>query len=104
MANGERAMLSRCANPQCLKPFLRLGQGRLFLVEAENMPRPVESRQLRSPYMRIAPRRVERYWLCDQCAEIWTLVHDRQRGVELAALRRGPVGTEAVASQIRKPA
>jgi len=27
---------------------------------------------------------VERYWLCDQCAQVWTLVHDR--GIVLVPL------------------
>jgi len=31
----EGTMLSRCANSQCSRPFLRLRQGKLFLVETE---------------------------------------------------------------------
>jgi hypothetical protein len=38
--------------------------------------------------MRPQPRRVERYWLCDQCAEVWTLVHDRNAGIVLMPLAR----------------
>jgi hypothetical protein len=90
---AEEAMLDRCANPQCLRRFLRLGQGRLFLVEAEGASRPSGSRDSGSPYLRIKPRRVERYWLCDQCVEIWTLIHDPQRGISLIPLRRGPFST-----------
>lgn len=39
-----RDILSKCANPQCRKPFLRLCDGKLFLVETdrttkrENLP------------------------------------------------------------------
>jgi hypothetical protein len=32
-------MLSRCANSQCSKPFLRLREGKLFLVETEGLAR-----------------------------------------------------------------
>jgi hypothetical protein len=83
-------MLSHCANSQCSKPFLRLGQGRLFLVEAQTPANAGELTMARSPYMRMPPRRVERYWLCDQCAATWTLVHNRQKGIELVPLRPVP--------------
>ena len=81
-------MLSRCANPQCSKPFLRLGQGRLFLVETgSNRDAPTP----RPSAMRLRPSRVERYWLCDQCAPLWTLVQGRNQGITLAMLSRPPV-------------
>jgi hypothetical protein len=86
-------MLDRCANLQCSRRFLRLGQGRLFLVESENASVIGVPKQIRSPYLRVKPRRVERYWLCDQCAETWTLVHDRETGISLLPFKRGPVGT-----------
>jgi hypothetical protein len=76
-------MLSHCANSQCSKPFLRLGEGRLFLVEAT--PR-LEMANSRCPFLRQPPRRLERYWLCDRCAEICTLVYDRQKGISLVPL------------------
>jgi hypothetical protein len=87
-------MLSHCANSQCARPFLRLGEGRLFLVEAEG----VESGRVPlSPYARRPPRRVERYWLCGQCAELWTLVLRGTDGIALlsrtssiAAIEPGP--------------
>lgn len=76
-------MLSHCANSQCSKPFLRLGQGRLFLVEAIAQ---LDMANSRSPYLRHPPRRVERYWLCDRCAEVSTLVFDREKGIILVPL------------------
>jgi hypothetical protein len=81
-------MLSRCANLECSRPFLRLRQGKLFLVETEFAAKPGEMRTPASPRVRHQPRRVERYWLCDQCAEVWTLVHERSRGIVLVALTR----------------
>ena len=79
-------MLSHCANSQCSKPFLRLGQGKLFLVEATP---PLETANSQSPYARHPLRRVERYWLCDQCAESSTLVYDCEKGIVLVPLRPG---------------
>ena len=84
-------MLSHCANSQCSRPFLRLRQGKLFLVETEFL---ANSRELTAPSshrMRQQARHVERYWLCDECAEVWTLVHDRKQGIVLVALPRQPV-------------
>ena len=75
-------MLSHCANPQCSKPFLRLREGRLFLVET--VAKVEEAAVYPSRYVRKPARRVERYWLCDLCAEAWTLMNDRNRGIVLA--------------------
>ena len=85
-------MLSHCANSQCRKPFLRLGQGKLFLVESEGSTMDGEFKPAPSPRKRVQPLRVERYWLCDRCAELWTLAHDRVYGVLLLPLPP-PAGT-----------
>ena len=92
-------MLSHCANSQCGRPFLRLGQGKLFLVEAECAATPRELRAPPSAHARLQPRQVERYWLCDQCAQVWTLVHDRDRGIALVPLPRLPVGPRTAAAE-----
>ena len=84
-------MLSQCSNPQCRKPFLRLGEGKLFLVETERVTKPGESAVPPFVRARKLQRCVEHYWLCDGCAAEWTLVCDRENGVSLVALRR-PVG------------
>lgn len=81
-------MLSHCANPQCMKPFLRLRQGKLFLVETESAAAPGDVRAAPSRAMRYLPRRVDRYWLCDECAVVWTLVHELNHGIVLMPLRR----------------
>jgi len=92
-------MLSRCANSQCSKPFLRLREGKLFLVETERLTKPGEPATPPFVRARQQQRQVEHYWLCDECATQWTLVYDRNRGVGLAPLRRpvasvaGPVDT-----------
>jgi hypothetical protein len=79
-------MLSHCANSQCSKPFVRLGQGRLFLVETQTPANAGELTTTRTPYMRMPPRRVERYWLCDQCAATSTLIFDRSNGISIVRL------------------
>src|SRR5579872_2066898 len=81
-------MLSRCANDQCCKPFLKLRDGKLFLVETERIRKPGES--VSPPFVRARQqqRSVEHYWLCDDCATRWTLAYDRDRGVVLVPIRR----------------
>jgi hypothetical protein len=97
-------MLSHCANSRCSRPFLRLRQGKLFLVETE-IARPGEATPPPVPRMRHQPRRVERYWLCDQCAGAWTLVHDRRQGIVLVPLSPPPVAERmAMADQFRESA
>ena len=90
-------MLSHCANSQCSKPFLRLREGKLFLVETD---RPVKSGDPPSPPFvraRQQQREVEHYWLCDNCASRWTLVYDHNHGVALAFLRPSAASAPTVA-------
>jgi hypothetical protein len=91
-------MLSRCANSQCCKPFLKLREGKLFLVETERLAKPGESAT--PPFVRARQQRryVEHYWLCDGCARMWTLVYDPERGISLEPLRRTVVSVTAAAS------
>lgn len=81
-------MLSRCANANCGKPFLKLREGKLFLVETERQMKPGES--VSPPFVRARrqQRLVEHYWLCDDCAEHWTLAYDDRGGIALTPLRR----------------
>jgi len=81
-------MLSQCANSQCAKPFLKLREGKLFLVETDRLVKPGESATPPFVRARKQQRLVEHYWLCSDCAMEWTLVYDRERGVGLTPLRR----------------
>jgi hypothetical protein len=83
-----RKMLSRCANSQCGKPFLKLREGKLFLVETDRLTKAGESAAPPFVRARQQQRCVEHFWLCDDCAAQWTLVFDRDSGVVLAPLRR----------------
>jgi len=87
-AESSENMLSQCANPKCSKPFLKLREGKLFLVETERMTKPGEPAVPPFVRARQQQRRVEHYWLCDDCAAQWTLVYERDHGVALAPLRR----------------
>jgi len=90
-------MLSRCANSQCSKRFLRLGEGRLFQVETDNDPTTQTS-----PSLRHQTKRVERYWLCDECSKVWTLAHDQKRGIVLLPLPQ-PVLGPSLAPEEERP-
>ena len=92
-------MLSRCANSKCAKPFLKLRDGKLFLVETERLMKPGESATPPFVRARRQQRLVEHYWLCDDCAVQYTLVYDRERGgVELSALRLPAVSSATAAA------
>lgn len=91
-------MLSQCANSNCGRPFLKLREGRLFLVETERQMRPGEA--ISPPFMRARKqqRQVEHYWLCDECAAHWTLAYDGDAGIALAPLRRPAANVACTAS------
>lgn len=91
-------MLSHCANSRCSKLFLRLGEGKLFLVEVEGTARLGEPTVPFSPYARRLPRHVERYWLCPRCADSSTLVYDRHQGIALVPRPNAP-GSTSVAGE-----
>jgi hypothetical protein len=91
-------MLSHCANSECRKPFLRLREGKLFLVETD---RPVPPGEPPSPPFvraRQQQREVEHYWLCDDCAKLWTLIYEGKRGIALIPLRRPVISVSAASA------
>lgn len=93
-------MLSQCANSNCGKPFLRLREGKLFLVETDRVRQAGEAAA--PPFVRARKQRrvVEHFWLCDDCAPHWTLAYDPERGLELIPLHRaaGELGAHAAHS------
>ena len=73
-------MVSKCANPECSAPFLYLHRGKLFRIDTEgrqdrrrNMGNENKSGK--------SMRRIEFYWLCDECAVKMTLAFDKVSGV-----------------------
>jgi hypothetical protein len=93
-----RIMLSRCANVQCAKPFLRLREGKLFLVETERIAKPGESAGPPFVRARRQQRQVEHFWLCSECAARYSLVYNRERGVALVPLRRPPANVNGASA------
>lgn len=61
-------MIVKCARPEC-SALLQHGEGRFFRFQSssDNAPRNSHS--------------VEHFWLCRECAEIYTLEYRRNRGV-----------------------
>lgn len=70
-------MLHKCANPSCLVRFRSLRRGKLFQIESD-FPRALAGRSSAAGSYREVRfvRRVERYWLCDECAAAFTLSFD----------------------------
>jgi len=59
-------VVSKCANPECSEPFRFLHQGKLFhLAPAPGRP-TLDDGFVHSP--------CERFWLCDRCSKIMTMV------------------------------
>ena len=91
-------MLSQCANTQCHKPFLRLREGKLFLVETDRLAKPGEPPSPPFVRARQQQRQVEHFWLCDECAARWTLIYDRDIGVAVVPIK-APAASMAAAAQ-----
>lgn len=58
-------MLAKCANPTCSAPFRYLHEGKLFRLDLGAGP-PSRREHV--------PRRLQYFWLCEQCARTMTLV------------------------------
>lgn len=73
-------MLSKCANPACATPFRYFHTGKLFRVETST---GLERRRAMGNDGEPAKplRRLEFYWLCQDCAETMTLVYEKEAGV-----------------------
>lgn len=57
-------MLAKCANPACSAPFRYLHEGKLFRLDLGAGPPSLSGH---------VPRRLQYFWLCDQCARSMTL-------------------------------
>ena len=75
-------MVSKCANPDCSTPFLYFHRGKLFRLETDG--RPDRRREMGDDTsMKKCMRRIEFYWLCEDCAEKMTLAFDKSTGVSV---------------------
>ena len=76
-AKEGRAMLSRCANPDCGANF-DYGHGRFFRFRRSSAPVPANSHS------------VQHHWLCDSCSETYTLDYREAIGILLSLRFRTP--------------
>jgi len=71
-------MVSKCANPACTASFRYFHDGQLFRLET------LAARdQIDDNGMKKSERRLEFYWLCDECARKMTLTFERGVGVSI---------------------
>lgn len=73
-------MLNKCANQLCPNLFRSLNRGRLFLLETDCAPPAMQSHSSLGRRGQVG-RRIERYWLCDDCCGQLTLTFERGRGM-----------------------
>ena len=75
-------MLSKCANPGCPATFLYLHEGKLFRldtsIEIVTGTPVVETKK--------PSRRIEFFWLCNQCAAELTLGYNKAAGITVVPL------------------
>jgi hypothetical protein len=73
-------MVSKCANPDCSVPFRYFHTGKLFRAEiAAGLDR---RRTFEQEARHNRPlRRLEFFWLCEDCAGKMTLIFDEESGV-----------------------
>ena len=73
-------MVSKCANPDCSTSFRYFHQGKLFRIETA-----IGTERRRALGIGLEDKnllkRLEFYWLCDSCAERFTLIFDRASGI-----------------------
>jgi len=81
-------MLHKCANPSCASPFRRLSEGKLFLVESDVQTGPPSLRY--NDGQGRPARHIEHYWLCNQCASVFTLCFEQGRGMVTVPLTLSP--------------
>jgi hypothetical protein len=75
-------MLSKCANPGCPATFLYLHQGKLFRLDASiEIIAGTPVVEAKKP-----ARRLEFFWLCNQCAGELTLGYNRESGITVVPL------------------
>ena len=75
-------MVSKCANPECSAPFRYFHTGKLFRADiAVGLDR---RRTLGQDDRRDKPlRRLEFFWLCEDCAGRMTVSFDKETGVKV---------------------
>jgi len=80
-------MLSKCANSSCSNPFLYLTKGKLYRMEIDCPP--TEGTAAASDFASMKfNRRIEYFWLCDECAPRMTLTFKKGIGIKAMPAER----------------
>jgi hypothetical protein len=79
-------MVNHCANPQCCKPLHYLREGRVYVFD---VTRPAANGER-------TPRRMEHFWLCGACSEIYLLEQVEDRTVRISARPKAPITANVV--------
>ena len=77
-------MLSKCANPDCLNPFLYLHQGKLFRLDTadkDTSGQDTANRNNASQSSQKMAQNLEFFWLCSDCSVKLTLRYRKGAGV-----------------------
>ena len=80
-------MLSKCANSCCSNPFLYLTKGKLYRMEVDCGPSEGSSTAADFAPNKSA-RRIEYFWLCDECAPRMTLTFKKGVGIKATPAER----------------
>jgi len=89
-------VISKCANPRCSASFRYLHEGKLFQFEV----RLLDELTISIHAAREKPsREIERFWLCESCSKIMTLVREPlTHRVVIALFEDSVLGTRAAPS------
>jgi len=89
-------MLSKCANSSCSNSFLYLTKGKLYRMETEDAETGTAIPGAEFATKK-SSRRLEYFWLCDECAPSLTLTFKKGVGIKTAPKPAAPIQV-AVAS------
>ena len=78
-------MVNHCANPQCCKPLHYLREGRVYVFD---VTRPAANGEMTT-------RRMEHFWLCGTCSEVYYLEQVEDGTVRITPRPKRP-GTSTV--------
>jgi hypothetical protein len=67
-------MVSKCANPDCGKPFKYLRDGKVIRLEVADLTSSAKQR---------SHKRVEHFWLCGECSQTMTIKFDTHNHVQV---------------------
>jgi hypothetical protein len=68
-------MVNHCANPRCSKPLHYLREGRIYMFEVPNPAATTSDGK--------AVRRIEHFWLCGACSQMFLLEQNHEYGVKI---------------------